>query len=136
MFIQQQMSWLANILVLWKLSDESKSGNASDIKNDHLWRHLCATKTLNYNGSPSVGLHIFHTRASEMTFWSLLQNVISLAWVFQTRCPANLSCLGKLTADFIAIIKFGSQSIQHEARRQAQNKQSNNHSCSASLHTD
>ena len=44
-----------------------------------------------------------------MTFWSLLQNVISLAWVFQTRCPANLSSLGKLTADFIAIIKFGSR---------------------------
>ncbi len=40
--------------------------NNSDIKNELSWeyckwRHLCATITQNYNGSPSVGLHLFHT---------------------------------------------------------------------------
>ena len=56
--------------------------------------------------------------------------VILLGWVFQTRCPANVSSVGKLTADFIAIINFGSrklrlQSTQHEPRSHddAQNKQ-------------
>ena len=54
---------------------------ASDIKNElsweyYKWRHMCAT-TLNFDGSPSGGLHILHTNAK-------LQNIISLNRVFQT----------------------------------------------------
>ncbi len=39
--------------------------------------------TLNCNGSPSGGLHILQTNAK-------LQNVISLAWIFQTWWPAKV----------------------------------------------
>ena len=42
-----------------------------------------------------------------------LQNVISLAWVFQTWWPANVRSVGKLTADFIAINKFGNDVWSH-----------------------
>ena len=53
-----------------------------------------------------------------------------------------MSVVGKLTADFIAIIKFGSQESHLQAnnprhsRSHVRNKQDNNHSSSASLRTD
>ena len=80
---------------------------------------MCATITLNCNGSPSEGLHILQTNVR-------LQNVISLAWVY-----ANVRSVGKLTADFNAINKCGSDVgnrtfTQYEARAKrshAQNKQ-------------
>ena len=79
---------------------------------------------------PSGGLHILQTNAK-------LQNVISLAWLFQTWWPANESSVGKLTADFIAINKCGSDFrsrtlTQYEARAKrshAQNKQCHNYPC-------
>ena len=57
MFTQLQMAYLASLLVLWKLSCSVIYLKATDyyfnhagyIKNDLLWRHLCATITLNYN---------------------------------------------------------------------------------------
>ena len=100
--------------------------NASDIKNELSWEYckgatFCATITLNCNGSPGVCLQILHTHAKH-------QNVILLGPVFQAWCLANVTFVGKLTADFIAIINFGSQeshlqSTQHEPRNHAQNKQ-------------
>ena len=65
-YTQRKMCYLTH-LVLWKLYSWEYCK----------WHHLCETLTLNCNGSPSGGLHILQTNAK-------LQNVISLAWLFQT----------------------------------------------------
>ena len=62
--------------------------------------------------------------------------------IVQTWCRANVSVVGKLNADLIAIIKyevrsrtFQAHNPRHWRSHTVQNKQDNNHSSSASLRT-